>query len=63
MLEYSNIKIFLRKVMFQVRPKKILLLKKLKISFRGQMLLVILKAKKRLEHFTKKITKKKTKRI
>ena len=40
--------------MFQIGLKKFLWLKKLKILSRRHMLLVILKAKKLLEHFTKK---------
>ena len=45
--------------MFQIRLKKFLRLKKLKTLSRGHMLLVILKAKKLLERFTKKYCKKK----
>ena len=40
--------------MFQIGLKKFLLLKKLKTLCRGHLLLVILKAKKLLERFTKK---------
>ena len=58
LLEYQNIKKFLQKAMFQIGPKKFLLIQKLKILFRGHMLLVILKAKKFLERFTKKNSKK-----
>ena len=48
--------------MFQIGLKKFLLLKKLKTLFRGHMLLVILKAKKLLERFTKKNCKKQIKK-
>ena len=51
-------KIFLQKSMFQIDMKKFLLLQKSKILFREHMLLVILKAKKLLERFTKKNCKK-----
>ena len=61
LLEYQNIKTFLQKAMFQIGPKKFLLIQKLKILFRGHMLLVILKAKKFLERFTKKNSKKQIK--
>ena len=53
----SNIKTFLQMVMFQIGLKKSLLLQKLKVLFRGHMILVILKANKLLEHFTKKSCK------
>ena len=43
LLEYQNVKTFLQKSMFQIGLKNFLLLKKLKILFRGHMLLVILK--------------------
>ena len=62
LLEYQNIKTFLQKAMFQIGLKKILLLQKLKVLFRGHMLLVILKAKKLLERFTKKNCKKQIKK-
>ena len=42
MLEYQNIKTFLKKVTFQIGVKKFLWLKKLKILCHGHMLLVIL---------------------
>ena len=45
LLEYQNIKTFLQKDFFQTGLKKFLLLQKLKILFRGHMLIVILKAK------------------
>ena len=48
------------KTLFQIGLKKCL--KKLKTLFRGHMLLVILKAKKMLEHFTKKNCKKQIKK-
>ena len=43
--------------MFQFGLKNFLLLEKLKMLFRGHMLLVILKVKKLLEHFTKELQK------
>ena len=58
LLEYQNIKHFCKKAMFQIGLKKFLLLQKLKALYRGNMLLVILKAKKLLERFTKKNCKK-----
>ena len=54
LLEYQNIKTFLQKAIFQISLKKFLLLKNLKTLYRGHMLLVILKAKKSLERYTKK---------
>ena len=42
LLEYQNIKAFLQKGMFKIDLKKFLLSQKLKILFRGHMLLVIL---------------------
>ena len=54
LLEYQNIKTFLQKAIFQISLKKFLLLKNLKTLYRGHMLLVILKAKKLLERYTKK---------
>ena len=48
--KYRNI---LQKTMFKVGLKKVFVLQKLKILFRGHMLLVTLKAKKLLERFTK----------
>ena len=56
--KYKNI---LQKAMFQIGLKKFLLLQKLKILFGGHMLLVILKANKFLEPFTKKNCKKQIK--
>ena len=47
-----------KKAMFQIGLKKYLSLQKLKALCRGVMLLVILKAKKLLKHFTKKNCKK-----
>ena len=41
LLECQNIKLFLQKAMFQIGLKKFLLLQKLKILFRGHILLVI----------------------
>ena len=54
LLVHQNIKTFLPKTKFQIGLKKFLLLKKLKILFRGHMLLVILKVKNLLECFKKK---------
>ena len=48
--------------MFQIGLKKFLLLQKLKILFRGHMLLVILKVKKLLERFAKENCKKQIKK-
>ena len=61
MLEYENIKTFLQNAMFQIGLKKFLLLQMLKTVCRGHMLLLILKAKKLLELFTKTNCKKKKK--
>ena len=58
LLESQNIKTFLQKALFQIGLKKIFLLEKLKILFRGHMLLVILNAKRLLERFIKKNCKK-----
>ena len=58
MLEYQNIKTFLQKAIFQTGLKNFWRLKKLKTLFRGNMLLLILKANKLLERFTKKNCKK-----
>ena len=52
LIEYQNQRI-LQKTMFKVGLKKVFVLQKLKILFRGHMLLVTLKAKKLLERFTK----------
>ena len=62
-LEYQSIKTFLQKAMFQISLKKFLLLQKIKILFRGHMLLAVLKATKLLESFTKRNCKKKSKRV
>ena len=62
MLEYQNIKTFLQKTIFQIGPKKVLRVKKLKILCHGHMLLVILTNKKLLERFSKKNLKKKKKK-
>ena len=48
----------MQKYIFQIDLKRFLLFQKLKVLFRGHMLLVILKTKKLLENFTKKIYKK-----
>ena len=53
--EYKNIKTFLQKPVFQIGLKRFLLLQKLNILCRRHMLSVILKAKKLLERFTKKV--------
>ena len=62
LLEYQNIKIFLQEVTLHIGLKKILLLKKLKILYRGHMLLMILTRKKFLELFTRKNCKKQIKK-
>ena len=69
LLEYQNVKTFLQKSvsnwfekMFQIGLKRFLRLKKLKTLCRGDMLLVILKAKNLLERFTKKNCKKQIKK-
>ena len=62
LLEYQNVKGFLQKAMFQIGLKKFLWLKTLKTLCCGHMLLVILKAKKLLESFTKKNWKKQIKK-
>ena len=62
LLEYKNIKTFLQNAMFQNGLKKFLLLKKLKIMFRGHILLAILTKKKLAERFTKKNLKKQIKK-
>ena len=54
MLEFLNTKIFLLKDTQKIGLKKFLLLVKLKILFRGHMLLTILMVKKLVEHFMKK---------
>ena len=54
----SKYKKFLLKDARQISLKKLLLLVKLKIQFHGHMLLMILMAKKLLEHFMKKKTAK-----
>ena len=51
-LEYQNMKIYLRKVTLQV-GQKIFVIKKVKIMYRGYVLLMILIEKKLLERFTK----------
>ena len=50
----SNTKIFLLKDIHQIDMKKFFVLVKLKIQFRGYMLLMISMVKKSLEHFMKK---------
>ena len=54
LLEYQNIKIFLRKIMLIIGLRKFLSLQKLKILCCGHMLLVILKAQELLEQFKKR---------
>ena len=49
-------------VTFQIGLKKFLLSRKLKILFRGHMLLIILMVKKLMEYFTKKNCKKQIKK-
>ena len=63
LLEYQNIKTFLEKAMFQIGLKNFLCLKKLKTLCCRYILLVILKANKLLESFTKKNCKKQIKKI
>ena len=58
LLEYQNIKTFLRKARFRIGVKKFLWLKKLKTLYCGHVLLVILKAKNLLKLFLKKNYKK-----
>ena len=62
LLELQNVKTFLQKAIFQIGLKTFLLLQKLKILFRGHMLLVILKVKNLLERFTKQSFKKQIKK-
>ena len=54
MLKYQKIKIFLQKSLFQIGLKKFQGLIWLKIPFQEHILLVMLKAKKLLQHSTKK---------
>ena len=63
MKEYQNTKYFLQKVIFQIDQKMFIWVKKLKTLCRGHMFLVILKAKKSLEYFTKKNDKKQNKNL
>ena len=60
LLKYRNI-IFLQKAIFQIGLKRFFI-KKVKTLCSGHMLLVILKAKKLLERFTKKNCKKQVKK-
>ena len=62
MKEYQNTKYFLQKVIFQIDQKMFIWVKKLKTLCGGHMFLVILKAKKSLEYFTKKNDKKQNKK-
>ena len=61
--EYQNIETFLQKVTLEIGLKKSLWLKKLKIVFRGLMLLVILKVKKLREFRTEKLTRRKVDKL
>ena len=61
LLEYQNTKTFFQKAMFQIGLKRFLWLKKLKPLLLRHMLLVIVKEKKLLERFMKKIYKKRIK--
>ena len=63
LLEYQNIETFLQKVTLEIGLKKSLWLKKLKIVFRGLMLLVILKVKKLREFRTEKLTRRKVDKL
>ena len=58
LLEYQNIKIFLEKVYTPICQWKFLWLKKLKMLFRGHILLMIVTKKKLLELFTRKNSEK-----
>ena len=62
MYKYQNIKICLQKTTLQIRLRKFFCLNMLKILFHGQMLLVLLMAKKLLERLTKKNYKKQIKK-
>ena len=53
-LGISKYKTFLQKLTLEIGLEKFLWLKKLKISYRGPMLLMIVMAKKLLEHLTKR---------
>ena len=61
LLEFQNIKAFLQKVIFQIGLKQFSSLENLKALSCGHMLLAILKSKKLLEYFRKKIFQKKIK--
>ena len=63
LIDYQNIRTFFQKAMFKIGLKTFLWFKTLKTPFHGPMLLVILKAKKLLEHFTKNNCKNKSKRV
>ena len=63
LLEYQNIKMFLKNVPLQIGLKKFLWLKKLKIVCRGYMLLSILWRKNCWNVLRKRISKNKSKRI
>ena len=60
----QNTKTFFQNDMFEIGLKKFLLLQKLKRLFRGQLLLLIFKVKKKIERFTKKeLQKNKSERV
>ena len=61
----QNTKTFFQNDMFEIGLKKFLLLQKLKRLFRGQLLLLIFKVKKKkIERFTKKeLQKSKSERV
>ena len=63
LLEYQNMKIFLQNDMLEIGQKKFLLLQKLQTLCRRHMLLAILNVKKFIKSFTKKNSKKKSKRV
>ena len=63
MSEFLNTKIFMLKGICQISQKKYLLLKKLKILYHVNMLLMILMVKKLLVHFMKMNYKTQVKRV
>ena len=62
-LEYQNIQIFFKKVIFRVGLRTVLWLKMLKTMCCGHLLLVILIVRKLLESLTKNNCKKQIKRV
>ena len=62
LLEYESIKTFLQKVTLQIGLKRILWLKRLKLLYRGHILLMILMEKNLSERFNKKNCKKQIKK-